>query len=64
MKLVYKDSCGLYSITTHRDGSATLQCRNSSNGHLDWNKKYKNTDGAKRALSRYCDGMPQLLRQG
>lgn len=58
MKTVYKDSCGSYSITTHKDGTATLRCRNGSNYNLDVNKVYKSEQGAKRALSRYCDGMP------
>lgn len=57
-KIIYKDYCGSYSITEHRDGTATLKCRNNVNHHLDVNKKYNSVDGAKRALSRYCDGMP------
>jgi len=64
MKTIYKDSCGSYSITEHADGSATLRCRNSANNHLDVNKKYKNIAGARRALSRYCDGMPSTVKTG
>lgn len=63
MKLIYKDCCGSYSITPHKDGTATLRCRNNANGHLDVNKDYQSVDGAKRALSRYCDGMPQQIKK-
>lgn len=58
MKIFYKDFYGTYSITQRRDGTATLRCRNASNCNLDVCKKYKTIQGAKRALSRYCDGMP------
>ncbi len=58
MKTFYKDYCGSYSITEHDDGTATLKCRNNANNNLDVNKKYKSVMCAKRALSRYCDGMP------
>lgn len=60
-KIIYKDYCGSYSITEHRDGTATLRCRNCANHNLDVNKTYTTVDGAKRALSRYCDGMPSRL---
>lgn len=60
-KLIYRDSCGSYSITAHKDGTATLRCRNSANYNLDVNKRYKSVLCAKRALSRYCDGMPELV---
>lgn len=60
-KLLYKDSCGSYSITEHRDGTATLRCRNSVNGYLDHKKDYKTVRGAKTALSRYCGGMPRKV---
>ena len=58
MKIVYKDGCGSYSITTQKDGTAILRCRNSSNSNLDYKKTYKSEVSAKRALSRYCGGMP------
>lgn len=58
MKTYYKDGCGTYSIEEHRDGTATLRCRNSSNYNLDVNKIYKTVKGAKIALARYCGGMP------
>lgn len=61
MKLVYKDYCGSYSITTHRNGTATLRCRNNANGKLDVNKNYNTVKSAKSALSRYCGGMPQQI---
>ena len=61
MKTVYKDYCGSYSITEHRDGTATLRCRNSANNHLDVNKRYKTVRGAQSALGRYCGGMPTKL---
>lgn len=64
MKLIYKDYCGSYSITKCADGSAVLRCRNSANGHLDLNKRYSTINGAKRALSRYCGGMPKLIKGG
>ena len=60
MKTFYKDWYGTYSIELHRNLTATLKCRNDSNGHLDLNKTYKSELGAKRALSRYCDGMPEV----
>lgn len=63
MKTIYKDYCGSYSIEVHRDGSATLRCRNNGNYNLDYNRDYKNEAGAKRALSRYCDGMPEKIQQ-
>lgn len=58
MKIFYKDGCGTYSIEGHKDGTATLRCRNSSNYKLDVKKDYKTVQGAKIALSRYCGGMP------
>lgn len=58
MKIIYKDFYGTYSITQRRDGTATLRCRNATTGSLDVFKKYKTVQGAKRALSMYCDGMP------
>lgn len=58
MKIIYKDFYGTYSITQRRDGTAILRCRKASNGNLNVFKKYKTVQGAKRALSMYCDGMP------
>ena len=58
MKTVYKDWYGTYSITTHRDGTATLRCRNKW-GQLNLKKDYKSEQGAKIALGRYCCGMPK-----
>lgn len=63
MKIIYKDFYGTYSITQRRDGTATLRCRNATNGNLDVFKKYKTVQGAKRALSRYCDGMPYEIKR-
>ena len=59
-KKEYTDRFGLYTIQGDRNGSYTLFCYNKSNGHLDYKRTYKTEDGAKRALSRYCDGMPKL----
>lgn len=56
-KIYYKDYCGTYSITTHRDGTATLRCRDYY-GNLRVNKTYKNENGAKISLGKYCGGMP------
>ncbi len=61
MKAIYKDYCGSYSITEHRDGTATLRCRNSVNNHLDVNKRYNSVKGAQIALSIYCGGMPDKV---
>ena len=61
MTTVYKDGCGSYSITEHKDGTATLRCRNNANYNLDVNKKFATVRGAKAALSRYCDGMPEKV---
>ena len=58
MKTYYKDRYGTYSIEEHYDGTATLRCRNSSNGNLDVETTYKSVKGAKIALARYCGGMP------
>lgn len=58
MTTYYYDYCGTYSIKVHRDGSATLRCRNAVAGTLDLNQKYKSEKGAKIALARYCGGMP------
>ena len=59
----YKDSCGTYSITENADGSATLRCRNASNNNLDVNRDFQTVRGARISLSRYCDGMPQIVGQ-
>ena len=59
-KTFYKDSCGTYSVETHRNGSATLRCCNPY-GKLCLRKDYRSGDSAKRALSRYCGGMPLLV---
>lgn len=56
MKKYYKDCLGSYSIETHTDGTATLRCFNGGN---KVKKDYKSEQAAKRALSRYCDGMPE-----
>ncbi len=58
MKIYYKDSCGTYSIEEHYGGTATLRCRNNSNGNLDVEKTYNSAKGARTALARYCGGMP------
>lgn len=63
MKIIYKDYCGSYSITEHRNGTATLRCRNNANNHLDVNKVYVSVRGAKVALSRYCGGMPLEVKR-
>ena len=59
MALKYRDYCGTYYIIEHRDGRATLICRDRY-GFLKNKKKYKNTRGAKRALSIYCGGLRDL----
>lgn len=61
MKTIYKDGCGSYSITEHKDGTATLRCRNAANNNLDVNKKYASVRGAKSALSKYCGGLPSRV---
>ncbi len=58
MKKLYKDYCGTYSVTEHRDGTATLRCRNCVTHTLDFIKTYKTVKGAKIALAKYCGGMP------
>lgn len=63
MKTYYKDGCGSYSITEHRDGTATLCCRNNVNYHLDHKKDYNTVRGAQIALARYCGGMPEVVKQ-
>lgn len=62
MLKIYVDSCGTYSIKIHRDGTASLVCRNNSNNRIDHIKRYKNETGAKIALARYCGGMPKEVR--
>ena len=62
MKIIYEDCCGSYSITAHKDGSATLKCRNNVNYSLDFCKKYKSFQCAKIALSKYCGKMPNIKK--
>lgn len=55
----YKSFYGsTYSITEHKNGKATLRC--FENGHKE-RKEYNSLAGAKRALSRRCDGMPDRI---
>lgn len=61
MKIYYKDECGTYSITVHRDKTATV--KHSGKGKKLFNKDYLNLESAKRALSRYCGGMPSVVIQ-
>lgn len=61
MKQFYKDYCGCYSISEHRDGTATLLCRDSY-GRKTFQKDYKSLQGAKIGLSRFCGGMPERKR--
>lgn len=59
MKILYKDECGTYSITVHTDKTATV--RHNYKGAILFKKEYVGLDGAKRALSRYCGGMPKQI---
>lgn len=61
MKTYYKDFCGTYSITEHRDGTATLKCYAYpfyGGKVLGLCKTYKSEKGARIALGRYCCGLP------
>lgn len=59
MVLKWRDYCGTYRIIKHRDGSATLVCRDRY-GFLTHKKKYISVRGAKIALGRFCGGMDGL----
>ena len=61
MKVCYKDECGTYSITVHNDKTATV--RHNYNGKILFRKDYVSYESAKRALSRYCGGMPEPIKQ-
>lgn len=65
MKTYYKDCCGSYSITEHRDRTATLLCWATpfyGGKVLGLKKTYKSLQGARIALGRYCGGMPDKVR--
>lgn len=57
--MYYRDGLGTYSITEHKDGSATLRMSNNGNR---LKKDYKTVASAKRALSRFCGGMPIWIK--
>lgn len=58
MKVTYKDENGTYSITVHKDKTATM--KHMYNGVLYAKKSYTSYENAQRALYRYCGGMPQV----
>ena len=58
-RLKYKDGCGTYTITWHYDNTATVQ--HIYRGETIFKKSYLNVENAKRALSRYCGGMPKQV---
>lgn len=59
MALKYCDYAGTYLIIEHRDKRASLVCRDRY-GRLTYKRVYKNTRGAKRALSAFCGGLRGL----
>ena len=63
MALKYCDYFGTYRIIKHRNGTFTLVCRDRY-GFLRYKRNYKTELGAKRALSRYCGGMPDKIEKG
>lgn len=59
MTKLYYDYCGWYRIVEHRDGTATMYHTLATNNQRIKIGDYKNIKSAKRALSRYCGGMPK-----
>ncbi len=55
----FRDFVGRYTITTHRNGTATVR-------HIGYKfkKTYKTYNGARIALAKYCDGMPEEVKEG
>ena len=53
----FRDFVGKYTITTHRNGTATVR-------HIGYKfkKTYKTEHGARVALAKYCDGMPEEVK--
>lgn len=60
MEMKFKDVNGEYTITVHRDKTATL--KHYYKGVKLLKKDYVSLESAKNALSRYCDGMPSVVQ--
>lgn len=58
----YRDYFGTYRIIKHRNGTFTLVCRDRY-GFLTHKETHKTELGAKRALSKFCGGMPEKIER-
>lgn len=62
MGLKYRDYFGTYRIIKHRNGTFSLVCRDRY-GFLTHKKAHKSENAAKRALSKFCGGMPEKIER-
>ena len=60
MEIKYKDGNGDYTITVHRDKTATV--KHYDKGVKLLKKDCVSLESAKLVLSRYCDGMPSEIK--
>lgn len=62
MALKYRDYFGTYRIIKHRNNTFSLVCRDRY-GFLTHKETHKTELGAKRALSKFCGGMPEKIKR-